>query len=110
TGDFRLSAIARLLAVAVPVLVLYVQFPPRELARFSWQDGAVALWLILIVLFHQLSGIWTVPVNLDFLQRLYLISVAVWTWMFVRPVPKLGYEVTVGVRVFRAAALNFFLF
>jgi membrane protease YdiL (CAAX protease family) len=109
TGDWRWAAI-KLLAVSVPVLILYKILPPREVARFSWQDAAVGLWLTAIVLSQQLRGVWTVPANLDFLQRLYLISMASWIWIFVRPVPKLGYEVRVASRVFRAAALNFVLF
>lgn len=70
----------------------------------------MAVWLIGVVLSHQLRGIWNVPANLDFLQRLYLISVAVWIWTFVRPVPHLGYEARINLPVLKAAAINFLLF
>ncbi|HEX4769216.1 MAG TPA: CPBP family intramembrane glutamic endopeptidase [Bryobacteraceae bacterium] len=110
TGDWRWLAFAKLLAVAVPILLLCRTLPPRDLSRFSWQDAAVAVWLIGVVLSHQLRGIWNVPANLDFLQRLYLISVAVWIWTFVRPVPHLGYEARINLPVLKAAAINFLLF
>jgi uncharacterized protein len=110
TGDWRWLAFGKLLAVAVAVLLLYRIFPPRDSSRFSWQDAVVAAWLIAVVLLHQLRGIWNIPANLDFLQRLYLISVSVWIWVFVRPVPHLGFDARINTRVLKAAAINFLLF
>ncbi len=62
------------------------------------------------VLFHGLRGIWTLPVNLDFMGRLFLLSIGSWTWTFIRPVPALGYQFALSKRVGWAAALNFGLF
>lgn len=110
TGDFRWTALARLLAVAVPVLLIYALFPGREAPKFELQDAAVAILLITAVLSHVLNGIWNVPVNLDFMGRLFLISVASWCWVFVRKVPDLGYELNISPRVLKAAGVNFLYF
>ena len=110
TGDWRWIAPTRLLAVSVPVLLIYRLIPVRDLARFSWQDLAVAVWLIAVLLGHQLVGIWTEPANLDFMGRLFLISIASWSWVFLRPVPELGYEFSLSAKTFGIAAWNFALF
>jgi len=110
TGDWRWDAIARLLAVALAVLLPYVLVPVRDPARFAWQDAVVAVALIVAVLSRFLHGIWNVPVNLDFFARLFLVTVGVWCWTFVRPVPALGYELRLSWKVLRAAAANFIYF
>jgi membrane protease YdiL (CAAX protease family) len=80
------------------------------LHTFSWQDLCVAVVLVGFVLSRQLRGIWNVPVNLDFMSRLYLITIASWCWTFVRPIPELGYSFQVSKTVARQAAINFVLF
>jgi hypothetical protein len=110
TLDFHWAAFARLLIVgAVPVLV-YGLIPVVNPSRFTWQDLIVAVWLITIVLSGQLKGIWTVPGNLDFMTRLFLISIAAWTWTFIRPVPELGFDFSLSIKTLQAAALNFSIF
>jgi membrane protease YdiL (CAAX protease family) len=49
-------------------------------------------------------------VNLDFMGRLFLIVAGSWCWVFLRPLPKLGYEFFVSRKVCKAAALNFVYF
>jgi membrane protease YdiL (CAAX protease family) len=110
TGDFKWSALARLIIVAAPLPLVYGLSPVSVAKRFAWQDLLIAIWLITAVLTNQLKGIWTVPVNLDFLGRLYLIGIASWTWTFMRRVPELGYEFVFTLKTFRAAAVNFGLF
>jgi uncharacterized protein len=110
TGDFRLEALFRLLLLAVPVVFVYVAFPVTELSKFAWQDAAVGAWLMSAVLFHQLRGIWNVPTNLDFMMRLFVITVGAWSWVFLRPVPHLGYEISISKRVLKAATFNFACF
>jgi uncharacterized protein len=110
TGDWRWAALGKLLLVAIPAVAIYILFPVRSTARFNWQDAALALLLIVAILSHQLRSIWNIPVNLDFLVRLYLISVATWTWTFIRPVPNLGFEFRFSPRILKAAAINFVLF
>jgi hypothetical protein len=107
TSDWRWTGLARLLAIALGVLGIYTLFGVRDESRFSLQDVAVAMLLAAAVLSHALHGIWNVPANLDFLTRLYLVTIAAWTWTFVRPVPYLGYEFRISGRTLRAAALNF---
>lgn len=110
TGDFRLISLLKLLIVALPVWAIYRFSPARDLSAFGWQDAIVAVLLIAAVLSHQIRGIWNVPVNLDFMTRLFLISVASWCWVYVRPVAGLGYEFRFHQGIALQAALNFAYF
>lgn len=110
TGDFRWTALLKLLAIAALPLALYIWIPPRKLDTFSWQDACVALLLIAFVLSGQLRGIWNVPTNLDFMSRLFLITVGAWCWTWVRAVPELGYSFRLSRPVLTQAAVNFLLF
>ena len=107
TGDFRWPALARLLAVCAPPLVVYCAAPVRNRDALSWQDALAWAWLTLAVVLRQLNGIWNVPASLDFMARLFVMAVASWCWVLVRPVPGLGYDFHVSLRTLRAAALNF---
>ncbi|MDQ6701117.1 MAG: CPBP family intramembrane metalloprotease [Acidobacteriota bacterium] len=110
TGDFRWTALIKLLLIAAFPVAIYGRFPPRNAHAFSWQDASVAVFLIGAVLSRRLTGIWNVPTNLDFLNRLFLITVAAWSWTFIRPVPELGYSFRVSREVVRQAAINFAFF
>jgi membrane protease YdiL (CAAX protease family) len=110
TGDFRWTALFKLLAIAVPPVAIYSRFPPRNSFAFGWQDACVAVLLVGFVLSGQLRGIWNVPTNLDFMSRLFLITVASWCWTFIRVVPELGYSLRVSGEVVKQAAINFALF
>jgi uncharacterized protein len=110
THDFRWPALLKLLALAVSTVFVYTRFPPRRADVFSWQDAVVAVLLIGFVMTGQMKGIWNVPVNLDFLNRLFLITIASWCWTFVRVVPELGYSFRISRDVLRQAAFNFALF
>ena len=110
TGDFRWMALLKLLAIAAPPVAIYARFPPDDERAFCWQDACVALLLIGFVLSGQMRGIWNVPTNLDFMSRLYLITVASWCWSFVRVVPELGYSFRISREVAKQAAINFALF
>lgn len=110
TGDFRWTALFKLFAIAAAPVAIYSRFPPRKPDAFSWQDTCVAVMLVGFVLSGQLKGIWNVPLNLDFMSRLFLITVASWCWTFVRPVPELGYSFSLSREVVKQAALNFAMF
>jgi uncharacterized protein len=110
TGDFHWLGLLRLLAMSIPVLLIYRLFPILYASQLAKQDILVAIWLILIVLFHQFKGVWNVPVNLDFMGRLYLVSLGSFTWIYLRPVPSLGYTLTWSKEVLTAAATNFLFF
>ncbi len=109
-GDFHWQSLARLLAIAVPLPLIYQAVPVTHLSRFHWQDALAGSWLMSAVLFHGLHGIWTVPVNLDFMGRLFLLTIGAWTWTFLRPVPALGYQFSFSKHVLSAAAFHFTLF
>jgi membrane protease YdiL (CAAX protease family) len=70
----------------------------------------VAVLFVGFVLSGQFKGIWNVPRNLDFMSRLFLISVASWCWTFVRVVPDLGYCFRSSREVVKQSAINFGLF
>jgi len=108
--DFRWVALARILIVSAFLPLIYSFFPVSDLYRFSWQDFLVAVWLVAVLLFHQLAGIWNLPVNLDFMGRLFLIGISSWTWVFIRKVPEPGYEFSISSKIIRTAAVNFALY
>jgi len=110
TGDFRWMAVLRLVVFAVPPLAIYKWLPVKSLSKFCWQDAVVALFLIAAVLSGELKGVWNVPLNLDFMARLFVITVAGWSFAFVRGVPGLRYELAISREVLPAAALNFAYF
>ncbi len=110
TGDFRWTALLKLLAIAAAPVVIYSRFPPCKPDAFSWQDACVAVVLVGFVLSGQLKGIWNVPLNLDFMSRLFLVMVASWCWTFVRVVPELGYSFRLSREVVKQAAVNFSIF
>ncbi len=107
TGDLHWNGLARLVFVALPVLLIYHLVPVPDITRFAWQDAAVAVWLILGVLGHALKNVWNVPVNLDFFGRLFVIALASWSWIFVRGLPDSGYDFAISVKIAKAAVFNF---
>ncbi len=108
--DWRWTGLIRILSVSAFLTVIYRFFPVSDLRRFCWQDFVAAVWLVGVLLSHQLAGIWNSPVNLDFMGRLLLIGTSSWNWVFIRRVPALGYEFSVSMKTISAAALNFALF
>lgn len=110
TRDFQWVALGKLLAISMPVLVIYRFIPVLNVQILNWQDVVVSILLIAFVLSGQLKGIWNVPANLDFMSRLYLVTVASWSWVFLRPVPGLGYSFRISSSILREAALNFVYF
>ncbi len=110
TADFRWLAFVRLLATAAPVIILYSVFPVRDQGKFNWQDILVAVWLVSIVLFHLFKGIWNVPANLDFMARLFIVSLGALSWTYIRPVPDLGYRLDFIRTALLAAGRNFVFF
>jgi hypothetical protein len=108
--DFPWPALVRLLALGGLPPLVYVAAPVGNLSRLSWQDAIVWTSLVLTMMLRQWNGIWNVPVNLDFMARIFVIVVASWCWVFVRPVPGLGYSFSISARTVRAVILNFVCF
>jgi len=110
TSDFRWMAVVRLLVFAVPPLAIYKWLPVKSPSKFCCQDAVVAVFLIAAVLSGELKGVWNVPLNLDFMARLFVITVAAWSFAFVRGLPGLRYDLAISREVLQAAALNFAYF
>lgn len=110
TGDFRWIAFAKLLALAALPFGLFALAPVRDRKRLNWQDGVVLLWLMLPVLTGQIAGIWTKPVNLDFMTRAFLVGVGSWSFLIWRGIENSGYEFRFSWTLARDAAANFACF
>jgi uncharacterized protein len=110
TNDFRWRGLCILLAIAAGTWSVYAFFVVRNLSFFSWQDATVAILLLFAALSGYLKGIWSVPANLDFMSRLFLVAVASWCWVYIRCVPGLGYEFRFSPKILGQAALNFVFF
>ncbi len=110
TGDFRAASLARLAALAVVPLALYQVAPVGRRRGMNWQDGVVLLWLAVPVFLGWLHRIWTVPVNLDFMTRLYVLAVGAWALVVFRGLEDTGYEFQYSWRALRDALVNFAAF
>ncbi len=109
-NDFHWLAFGKLLLLASVPLAVFVFFPVREPDRFTWQDAVAWLWLMMPVILRQETGIWTKPVNLDFMARLFTLGVAVWCWVVLRRTPGTGYRFSISLFGLRAAIKHFALF
>ena len=58
------------------------------------------------VQFHLTSGIWNIPVNLDFMARLFVIAAGSWSFLIVRGVENAGYDFTVSIVTLRDALVS----
>ena len=108
--DFRWIALAKLAALASVPLGVFALAPVREPKRMNWQDGVALLWLYIPVQFHWTSGIWTVPVNLDFMARLFVVGVGAWAFVVVRGIEDAGYDFVLSGAILRDAAVSFLAF
>jgi membrane protease YdiL (CAAX protease family) len=106
-GDFRWAAFARLLVFALAPFLLYAAAPVRRARGMNWQDILMLLWLALPVLLGGLRGIWNVPVNLDFMARLFIVAVGAWAFLIWRGLEDSGYEFRFSGPILRAGLLNF---
>ena len=92
THDFRLNALAAVFAFAALPAALFAAAPVRRPERPNPRDAAVLVLLIWPVMLSSPSGIWNVPVNLDFMARLFLLGIAAWSFLLIRGVENAGYE------------------
>jgi membrane protease YdiL (CAAX protease family) len=102
-----LAAFVKLAAIAALPLGLFAAVPVANSRRMNWQDGVVLLWLYIPVQFHLTSGIWNVPVNLDFMARLFIVGVGAWAFLIVRGVEDAGYDFLLSGAILRDAAISF---
>jgi len=106
TNDFRWIALAKLLMMTCLPFSLYVLMPVKRPLRMNWQDVVVFLWLVLPMFFRRIDQIWNVPVNLDFMARLFIGSVAAWAFIFWRGLEGVGYEFCITWATIRAGLTN----
>lgn len=109
-GDFRWTAFAKLLVFAVVPFGLFAALPVRHPRRLHWQDIAVLVWLAAPMFSGKMRGIWNVPMNLDFMARLFLVSVGVWAFLVWRGVEDSGFEFQFSRTTLRDSLLNFAAF
>ena len=107
SNDFRWGPFLKLAAMAGLPLLLYAFAAVRDPRKLCWQDVLVLLWLALPVLMRQIHGIWNVPVNLDFMARLFIVSVGAWSFLIWRGVANAGYQAAYRAGVFRQSFVNF---
>ena len=106
TGDFRWWACARLAAFAALPFGLFAAAPVGRAERMNWQDALVLLWILTPVLLGKIGGIWNVPVNLDFLSRVYLTAVGAWSFLVIRGLSGSGYNFRISRVTLRDAATS----
>jgi len=106
TGDFRWWALARLLAFAALPFGLFATVPVRNAGRINWQDILVLLWLFMPVVFGGIGGIWNLPVNLDFMVRVFLVAVGSWSFLIIRGLEGSGYDFRFSGAVLQDALMS----
>ena len=109
-NDFHWLAFGKIVLLAAVPIAIFVFFPVQRPDRFHWQDATAWLWLMIPVILRQETGIWTKPVNLDFMARLFTLAVAVWCWLVLRRTPGTGYRVAISVFGLRETIKHFALF
>lgn len=106
TGDFRWWSCARLFAFAALPFGLFAWAPVRSPERMNWQDVLILLWILIPVVFSQIGGIWNVPVNLDFMTRLFLVAVGSWSFLIIRGLTDSGYNFHFSGVILRDALIS----
>ncbi|MEO8126145.1 MAG: CPBP family intramembrane glutamic endopeptidase, partial [Bryobacteraceae bacterium] len=109
-GDFRLQALGKLVLLASVPIGIFLLFPVRQRNRLTWQDAIAWTWLMVPVVLRWETGIWTKPVNLDFMARLFTLGVAVWSWLVLRGTPGAGYRFSFTLSDMREGLKHFLLF
>ena len=107
TGDFRWRALAKLASIVAVPIAVFALAPVANPQRINWQDIFVLTWMYVPVQFHLTSGIWNVPVNLDFMARLFIVAAGAWAFLIVRGVKDAGYDYGVSGAILRDALVSF---
>ncbi len=109
-GGFRWSALGKLVALAAVPFGVFAFTRVRDPLKLNWQDMLVMIWMVAPVLFGWLRGIFTVPLNLDFLTRLFVGGVGAWAFLIGRGTDGVGFEFRFSASVIRSALFNFACF
>jgi membrane protease YdiL (CAAX protease family) len=91
TGTLGAIALLKLIGIAAVVLGIYALIPPNS-QGLSWQDLTVMLLIAVPVYTGWYHDIWPVPVYLDAMTRLFVVSLAASAVLSVRPLEGVGYD------------------
>jgi len=106
TGDFRWAAFAKLLVFALTPFVLFVAAPVQHPERLNGQDVFALVWLAAPIFSGATRGVFNVPVNMDFMARVYLVAVGAWSFLVWRGAEFVGYEYSFSVGTLRDSLMN----
>ena len=110
TGDLRAEALGKAAGFVFVPFAVFAVAPVRDRRRLEPQDVVALAALALPVLLGWFHGVWTKPMELDFLARLYTAAIGAWTFLILRGTPAVGYELRFDGAVARAAIVNFLAF
>ncbi len=110
TGDFQWISLGKLLAIAAVPLALYSLRDVRDPSRLDWMDLVALPWIAAPVLSGMIGGIWNTPVPLDFMARIYVVSVGAWAFVIWRGTTKVGYDFRLSAATLRDGLVNFAAF
>lgn len=110
TGAWSPVSALKLLGITAIALGVYTLFPARS-QELSWQDMIVMLVTVAPLYMRWYREIWPAPVYLDVMARLFVVSMAAFAALSLRPLTDVGYawRLELGDWVESAKQLVFFL-
>ena len=91
TGSWSLVGALKLAGLAVVTLGTYALFPAAT-ERITWQDVTVMAAVSLPLYFGWYHDVWSFPVYLDAMARLFSVGLAAFAVVAIRPLSGVGYE------------------
>lgn len=91
SGTWSPVSALKLLGITAIALGVYALFPVRS-PGLSWQDAMVLLVTAVPIYMGWYREIWPAPVYLDVMARLFLVSMAAFAVLSLRPLADVGYE------------------
>lgn len=90
TGTLSAVAVIKLISITAIVLGVYALIPPRS-QELSWQDLTAMLLIAVPIYMGWYRDVWPVPVYLDVMARLFVVSLAASAILSVRLLEGVGY-------------------
>ncbi len=91
TGAWSLAGMLKLAGLAAVALGIYVLFPAGT-GMITWQDVVAMAAVSLPLYFGWYHDVWSFPVYLDVMARLFSVGLAALAVISVRPLPGVGFE------------------